>query len=233
MSPKPISEIIIERLKAKNLPYFANSNIFQVLETGDKEKLVDEVTVKFEAVLRSLVIDVDQDPNSKGTARRMAKMYIHEIMGGRYEAEPEAVYFPNKHTGKETGFTGMLVVRSEVKSVCSHHHQPVSGTAYIGIIPSENVIGLSKYSRIVQHLSRRGTLQEELAEDIAQAIIEKTGSKDVAVYIQAEHGCVTNRGIEAHDSTTQTTVLKGAFFSDSAARKEFYDNIQFQMQRHP
>lgn len=230
---KAISETLIQRLKDQGLPYYANSNIHSVMEKGDKELLIDEVSEKFEAVLRSLVIDTEKDPNSKGTARRMAKMYINEIMGGRYEAEPEAVFFPNQHTGKESGFGGMLVVRCEIKSVCSHHHQPVSGTAFIGILPKEHVIGLSKYSRITQHLARRGTLQEELAEDIATAIIEKTNSKDVAVYIQAEHGCVTNRGIEAHDSTTQTTVLRGAFLSDGVLRKEFYDNIQFQLQRHP
>lgn len=230
---KAISEILVQRLQEQNLPFFANSNIHSVMQPGDKELLIDEVAEKFEAVLRSLVIDIDNDPNSRGTALRMSKMYINEIMGGRYEEEPEAVFFPNKHTGKDTGFNGMLVVRTEVKSVCSHHHQPVTGTAFIGIIPKDNVIGLSKYSRITHHLARRGTLQEELAEDIANAIIDKTGSKDVAVYIQAEHGCVTNRGIEAHDSTTQTTVLRGTFFDDNAVRKEFYDNIQFQLQRHP
>lgn len=228
-----MSEILIQRLHDQGMPYYANSNIHAVMEEGDKDRLIEEATEKFEAVLQSLVIDTVNDPNSKGTARRMAKMYINEIMGGRYEPEPEAVFFPNQHTGKDSGFNGMLVVRCEIKSVCSHHHQPVSGTAFIGILPQKNVIGLSKYSRITQHLARRGTLQEELAEDIASAIIDKTGSKDVAVYIQAEHGCVTNRGIEAHDSTTQTTVLRGLFLTDSAMRKEFYDNIQFQLQRHP
>lgn len=228
-----MSEILIQRLHDQGMPYYANSNIHAVMEEGDKDRLIEEATEKFEAVLQSLVIDTVNDPNSKGTARRMAKMYINEIMGGRYEPEPGAVFFPNQHTGKDSGFNGMLVVRCEIKSVCSHHHQPVSGTAFIGILPQKNVIGLSKYSRITQHLARRGTLQEELAEDIASAIIDKTGSKDVAVYIQAEHGCVTNRGIEAHDSTTQTTVLRGLFLTDSAMRKEFYDNIQFQLQRHP
>jgi GTP cyclohydrolase I len=228
-----ISKKIIERLKSKNLPFHSNSNISEVLEEGDRELLIKEVTHKFDAVLRALVIDVDNDPNAKGTAKRLAKMYINEIMGGRYEEEPEAVFFPNKHTGKETGFTGMLVVRTEIKSLCSHHHQPVTGIAYIGILPSENVIGLSKYSRIAHHLARRGTLQEELAEDIANKIIEKTGTQNVAVYIEAQHGCVTNRGIEAHDSTTQTTVLRGHFMSDGVVRKEFYDNIQFQTIRHP
>lgn len=233
MTEQPISEVLKERLRNAGLPFYSNSNISEVIEEGDINLLIDEVTDKFEGVLQSLVIDTENDPNSQETAHRLAKMYINEIMVGRYEPEPKVTFFPNKHTHKETGFGGMLVVRCELKSVCSHHHQPVVGVAYIGILPNDSIIGLSKFTRIAQHLARRGTLQEELAEDIAEAIIEKTGTENVAVYIQAEHGCMTNRGVEAHDSTTQTTVLKGYFLTDSSSRKEFYDNIQFQIMRTP
>lgn len=228
-----ISETLAQRLRDRNLPFHANSNIAAVMEPGDKDLLIEEVAEKFSAVLRALVIDTENDPHSKGTARRIAKMYLNEIMAGRYDPEPTTTFFPNRHTGRDAGFTGMLVVRTEIKSLCSHHHQPVYGLAFIGILPSSTVIGLSKYSRIVQHLARRGTQQEELAEDIADAISARACSEDVAVYLQAEHGCVTNRGIEAHDSTTQTTVLRGLFMSDGILRKEFYDNVQFQLQRHP
>jgi GTP cyclohydrolase I len=121
----------------------------------------------------------------------------------------------------------MLVVRAELKSMCSHHHQPVSGVAYIGIIPAQKVIGLSKYVRIAQHCARRGTLQEELCGDIADAIMEATGSENVAVHIAAEHGCCTNRGIMATSSLTQTTVVHGMFFINSL-KEEFFDNIKLQ-----
>ena len=124
----------------------------------------------------------------------------------------------------------MLVVRSELRSMCSHHHQPVSGVAYIGIIAADKLIGLSKYTRIAQWCARRGTLQEELCNDIAREIMEATGSSDVGVYIQATHGCCENRGIMAHSSLTQTTVLKGSFFQNADTKKEFFDNIKLQQE---
>jgi len=119
-------------------------------------------------------------------------------------------------------------VRSELKSMCSHHHQPVTGTAYIGILAAEKLIGLSKYTRIAQWCARRGTLQEELCNDIAKEIMKATESENVGVYLEAEHGCCTNRGIMAHSSLTQTTVLKGAFNKDPGTKKEFFDNILLQ-----
>ena len=127
----------------------------------------------------------------------------------------------------------MLVVRSELKSVCSHHNQPVSGVAYIGIIPNGKVIGLSKYTRIAQWCARRGTLQEELCNDIAREIEEATNAKNLGVYIQATHGCCENRGIKAHSSLTQTTVLKGSFKEDPGTKKEFMDNIKLQQEFAP
>ena len=127
----------------------------------------------------------------------------------------------------------MLVVRSELRSMCSHHHQPVVGVAYIGILAAHKLIGLSKYTRIAQWCARRGTLQEELCNDIAREIMRATDSKDVGVYIQATHGCCENRGIMAHSSLTQTTVLHGAFRTDSAVKKEFIDNIKLQQDFAP
>jgi GTP cyclohydrolase I len=181
-------------------------------------------------VLDRLLIDRENDPNSQGTARRLAKMYFNEIMAGRYDPAPPATAFPND---SEDCYKGMLVVRSELRSMCSHHHQPVSGVAYIGIIAAEKLIGLSKYTRIAQWCARRGTLQEELANDIAREIERATGAKDLGVYIQAVHGCCENRGIMAHSSLTQTTVLKGAFKDDSGTKKEFMDNIKLQQEFAP
>jgi len=157
-------------------------------------------------------------------------MYFNEIMAGRYEPPPTATAFPNDNS---TAYKGMLVVRSELKSMCSHHHQPVSGVAYIGIIPGEKVIGLSKYTRIAQWCARRGTLQEELCNDIMREIIKATDSEDVGVYIQATHGCCENRGIMAHSSLTQTTVLNGTFIKDPACKQEFFDNIKLQQEFAP
>ena len=220
-----ISQQITARIRNAGGRYWAGDNISSYLHEGDKQALIEELTPKFEAVLDSLVIDRANDPNSQDTGRRLAKMYINELMAGRYDPMPNATAFPNH---MEDRYTGMLVVRSELKSVCSHHHQPVSGVAYIGIIAADTLIGLSKYTRIAQWCARRGTLQEELAMDIAKEISNATGSKDVGVYIQATHGCCENRGIMAHSSLTQTTVLKGAFSDDHGTKKEFMDNIKLQ-----
>jgi GTP cyclohydrolase I len=230
LSDKTISERILERIQASNTRYWAGDNISEFILDSERAELVDELTTKFEGVLDSLLIDRHGDPNSQGTAHRLAKMYIHEIMSGRYDPAPDATAFPND---SEDRYEGMLVVRSELRSMCSHHHQPVAGVAYIGIIAAQKLIGLSKYTRIAQWCSRRGTLQEELANDIAKEIMKATGSENVAVYIQATHGCCENRGIMAHSSLTQTTVLKGAFKDDGNTKKEFFDNIKLQQEFAP
>ena len=218
------------RMKRDGRRFWAGDNISDYMSDAVKEKLIDEATVAFEGVLDALLIDRETDPNSTGTARRLAKMYFNEIMAGRYEPAPEATAFPNDSTDR---YEGMLVVRSELRSMCSHHHQPVSGVAYIGIIAAQKLIGLSKYTRIAQWCARRGTLQEELCIDIANEIMAATASKDVGVYIQATHGCCENRGIMAHSSLTQTTVLRGAFKTDDSVKKEFMDNIKLQQEFAP
>jgi GTP cyclohydrolase IA len=215
------------KLEDAGIRYWAGDNISEVLTTSDKEALIDDATLAFEGVLDALLIDRVNDPNSKGTARRLAKMYYNEIMAGRYDPRPDATAFPNDTSDR---YEGMLVVRSELKSMCSHHHQPVSGVAYIGIIAADKLIGLSKYTRIAQWCARRGTLQEELANDIAREIANATDAKHLGVYIQATHGCCENRGIMASSSLTQTTVLKGSFKDDPGTKKEFFDNIKLQQE---
>jgi GTP cyclohydrolase I len=230
MAKAKTSDKIIKRIKDSNARYFANDNISEFIKDGEKDSLISELAVKFEGVLSSLIIDTDNDPNSNGTAKRLAKMYVNEIMGGRYNQRPDVTAFPNEGDDR---YEGMLVVRSELKSMCSHHHQPVTGVAYIGVIASKKLIGLSKYTRIAQWCATRGTLQEELATHIAREIQKATDSENVGVYIQATHGCCENRGIMAHSSLTQTTVLKGVFFHDDGVKKEFFDNINLQQQHTP
>lgn len=217
---------IISKMKADNHRFWAGDNVSKYITDNVKTLLIEEATEAFETVLDTLLIDRENDPNSKGTAKRLAKMYYKEIMQGRYDPIPAATAFPND---SDTAYTGMLVVRAELNSMCSHHHQPVHGVGYIGILPGNKVIGLSKYTRIAQWCARRGTLQEELCNDICREIIKATGTEDVAVHLALEHGCCTNRGIKAHSSLTQTTVLKG-LFNKSDVKKEFFDNIALQAQ---
>ena len=215
-------------MRADGKRFWAGDNISDYIESDlVKEQLIKEATDAFEQVLDKLLIDRETDPNSQGTAKRLAKMYFNEIMAGRYDPSPDATAFPNDSSDR---YEGMLVVRSELRSMCSHHHQPVVGVAYIGILAAEKLIGLSKYTRIAQWCARRGTLQEELCNDIAREIEKATGAKDLGVYIQAIHGCCENRGIMAHSSLTQTTVLKGAFKNDPGTKKEFFDNIKMQQE---
>ena len=225
-----LSQVIRDKMKNDNKRFWAGDNISDYVSEEDKSTLIAEATVAFEQVLDRLLIDRENDPNSKGTAKRLAKMYFNEIMAGRYDSAPDATAFPNDSADR---YEGMLVVRSELRSMCSHHHQPVSGVAYIGIIAANKLIGLSKYTRIAQWCARRGTLQEELCNDIAREIMKATDSENVGVYIQAVHGCCENRGVMAHSSLTQTTVLKGAFTTDTGTKKEFFDNIKLQQDFAP
>jgi len=228
---RPLSSVIRDSMRASGKRFWAGDNISEFIESDqERQQLIDEATRAFETVLDALLIDRETDPNSRGTARRLAKMYYNEIMGGRYDPAPDATAFPNDSTDR---YEGMLVIRSELRSMCSHHHQPVSGVAYIGIIAANKLIGLSKYTRIAQWCARRGTLQEELCNDIAREIARATDSENIGVYIQATHGCCENRGIMAHSSLTQTTVLRGAFKTDPATKKEFMDNIKLQQEFAP
>lgn len=224
---KHLSQVIRERLKSANKRFFAGDNISEFISEDEKDRLVVELQEKFQGVLDSLIIDTDNDPNSRDTAKRLAKMYIYELMSGRYEPMPDATSFPNE--GHER-FEGMLVVRAELVSMCSHHHQPVKGVAIIGLIPTGNVIGLSKYARIAQWCARRGTLQEDLVNQIAREITKATDTENVAVYVEATHGCMENRGVMAHSSLTQTAVVHGLFHNDSV-KAEFYNHVKMQMSR--
>lgn len=227
MAEKHLSTVIKERLKSANKRFFAGDNISEHLKDGEVDQLVVELTDKFKGVLDTLLIDTENDPNSKDTAKRLAKMYLYELMAGRYEPMPDVTSFPNE--GHER-FEGMLVVRAELVSMCSHHHQPVKGVAIIGIIPTGYVIGLSKYARIAQWCARRGTLQEELANQIARQIMTATDTENVGVHLNMIHGCMENRGVMAHSSMTQTAVVHGLFHNDSV-KAEFYNHVKMQMSR--
>ena len=224
---RPLSEVIRERLKQNKVRFFASDNISDYISQEERDHLVNELESKFASVLDSLIIDRENDPNSHDTARRLAKMYVYELMDGRYTPRPTSTSFPNEGSDR---FEGMLCVRAELTSMCSHHHQPVRGVAIIGIIPTGRVIGLSKYVRIAQWCARRGQLQEDLVNQIAKEIMSSCDTENVAVYIQMTHGCMENRGVEAHSSLTQTAVVHGLFHNDSV-KAEFFNNVKLQLSK--
>ena len=219
--------LIKQRITEAKASYKACDNISEYIKEGELPLLVEEVQSSFEDVLNTLIIDVENDNNSRDTARRLAKMYVYELMEGRYQPRPKVTAFPNKGHDR---FEGMLTVKAEITSMCSHHHQPVKGVAIIGLIPTGEVIGLSKYVRIAQWCARRGQLQEELCNQIAREIMTATDTENVGVYVEATHGCMEHRGVMAHSSLTQTTVVHGLFHND-AVKSEFMNNIKNQM-RH-
>ena len=127
-----ISDVIKDRIDDAGARYWANDNISEFISEDEKWELIDELEEKFRGVLSSLIIDQSEDPNSIGTARRLAKMYVNETMAGRHDPQPPVTAFPNDDA--DTRYGGMIVVRSEIKSMCSHHHQPVSGVAYSKVL---------------------------------------------------------------------------------------------------
>ena len=211
------SEKIRQRLKEKGIRFHSNDNIADFLEGDDIEKLQKEVEESFSGVLDALVIDTENDHNTKETARRVAKMYMKEIFAGRFISPPKVTSFPNM--GYRSLYTSGPI---SVKSTCAHHFQNIVGNAWIGIIPNGKVIGLSKFNRIVHHIAERPQIQEEMTTQIAEALQEYAHTKNIAVVVKAEHHCMTHRGVREHESDMTTAIMLGHFKEDPATRDEFY-----------
>ena len=215
----PVSVKIRERLLAARKRFNANDNIADFIEPGELEKLLDEVTVKMEGVLDSLVIDTERDHNTKDTARRVAKMYVGEVFKGRYVKPPAITEFPNAERLNELMIVGPITVRS----ACSHHFCPVIGTLWIGVLPNEhtNVIGLSKSARLAEWVMGRPQIQEAAVVQLADLIMEKTQPDGLAIVMEASHFCMGWRGVKDLDSKMINSVMRGAFLKDAALRREF------------
>lgn len=215
----PVSVKIRERIKAARQRAHANDNIAQFLQPGELELLLNEVEAKMQGVLDSLVIDTDNDHNTQDTARRVAKMYLLEVFKGRYVPAPSITEFPNAEHLNELMIVGPLTVRS----ACSHHFCPVMGQIWIGIMPNQhtNVIGLSKYARLVDWVMNRPQIQEEAVIQLADLIMEKTQPDGLAIVMEASHFCMSWRGVREPDSKMINSVMRGVFLKDSALRREF------------
>ncbi len=198
--------------------HFANDTIYTYLDPGDVKLIECEVAEAFEDVLKALVINTKDDHNTKDTARRVAKMFVHEIFRGRYYPPPEVTAFPNAKEYDQIYMSGPM----SINSTCAHHFQPITGQAYVGIFPGEKVIGLSKFNRMVDWVSSRPQIQEEMTEQIADMIEEETEAKGVAVVIKAEHFCMTARGVKEHESEMMTSVLRGMFLRNTSMKTEFF-----------
>ncbi len=219
----PVSVKIRERLAAARKRYNANDNIAEFLQPGELEKLLDEVEQKMQGVLDSLVIDTAKDHNTRTTARRVAKMYVNEVFKGRYTQAPAITEFPNAEHLNELMIVGPITVRS----ACSHHFCPVIGKIWIGVLPNEhtNVIGLSKYARLVDWVMGRPQIQEEAVVQLADLIMEKTQPDGLAIVMEASHFCMSWRGVREMDSKMLNSVMRGVFLKDPNLRREFLSLI--------
>ena len=219
----PVSVKIRERLAAAKKRFNANDNISQFIQPGELEKLLDEVEIKMQGVLSSMVIDTDGDHNTNNTARRVAKMYLNEVFKGRYLPVPAVTEFPNAEHLNELMIVGPITVRS----ACSHHFCPVIGKVWIGVLPNEhtNVIGLSKYARLAEWVMGRPQIQEEAVVQLADLIMEKTSPDGLAIVMEATHFCMGWRGVKDLDSKMINSVMRGVFLKDPNLRREFLSLI--------
>ena len=221
-----VSETIRYRIKEAGADFRCNNNISDYIEEGEMEVLQDEVESCVQNLLHTLVIDTERDHNTQDTARRVAKMYMKEIFRGRYDPMPKITAFPN--LGYQSMYTSGPI---SVKSTCAHHFQNIVGNAWIGIIPNDEVIGLSKFNRLVHHIAERPQIQEEMTSQIADALVQFAKTPNIAVVVKAEHMCMTHRGVREHESDMTTAIMRGAFFDDPAAKQEFY-SICMSMKGH-
>jgi GTP cyclohydrolase I len=212
------SDELRKRMSTIKHKHFANDTIYTYLDPGDVKLIECEVAEAFEDVLKALVINTTDDHNTKDTARRVAKMFVHEIFRGRYYPPPEVTAFPNAKQYDQIYMSGPM----SINSTCAHHFQPITGKAYVGIFPGDKVIGLSKFNRMVDWVVSRPQIQEEMTEQIADMIEEETAAKGVAVVIKAEHFCMTARGVKEHESEMLTSVLRGMFLRNTSMKTEFF-----------
>ncbi len=219
----PISVAIRRRIEKARKRFHANDNISEFIEPGELDQLQEEVAEKMKAVLDSMVIDTQNDHNTNDTARRVAKMYLKEIFGGRYRDEPPITEFPNVEHLNELMIIGPITVRS----ACSHHLCPVIGKVWVGVLPNEhtNVIGLSKYVRLTEWIMARPQIQEEAVVQLADLIQDKTQPDGLAVVMKATLYCMAWRGVKDMGSKMVNSVMRGAFLKDPNLRREFLSLI--------
>ena len=214
----PASERIHARLAAAGRRFHANDNIADFIEQDELRDLEDEVTTQMQGLLETLVIDTRSDHNTRGTARRVARMFLHEVFRGRYHPMPAVTEFPNAEKLNELMIIGPITVRS----ACSHHLVPILGKLWIGVLPSEqsNLVGLSKYSRIADWVMSRPQIQEEAVMQLADLLETRLRPDGLAIVLEADHYCTQWRGVKDEAHMTNS-VMRGQFLVNPELRREF------------
>ncbi|WP_440216865.1 GTP cyclohydrolase I [Chromobacterium piscinae] len=214
-----VSQRIRYRLQKAGARFHANDNISAFIEEGELDELQEEVQAKLRGVLESLVIDTANDHNTQDTAKRVAKMFVREVFHGRYVSMPASTEFPNVEHLNELMIIGPITVRS----ACSHHLCPIIGRVWVGVLPNEhsNLIGLSKYVRLIDWIMTRPQIQEEAVSQIAELLMKKLHPDGLAIVMEADHFCMHWRGVKDSNSKMTNSVMRGAFLTNPDLRKEF------------
>jgi len=163
--------------------------------------------------LRALGVELDSE-SLRGTPGRMARAYAELFTPRPFDLTT----FPN-----DEGYDELVLARDiPVRSVCEHHLLPFTGVAHVGYLPGDRILGLSKLARVVEHFACRPQVQERLTKQIAGWLGEQLAPKGVGVVIEAEHTCMTLRGVQATGSSTVTSTLVGTLREDARSRQEFF-----------
>ena len=198
----------------------ANQELDAPLTAEQKAAMIEAAAHKMAELLDILRIDHRSDPNTYDTPRRVARMYVDELLAGRYSAPPSITEFDSAESFDDLIVSGPI----ELRSTCAHHLMPIYGTAIIGVVPAVDgrIIGLSKYDRVVDHFARRFQVQEELTRQIGNYLMEATAPRGLAVRLRAVHMCKTHRGVLAsHNSHMISSAYYGELKDDERLKGEF------------
>ena len=217
-----ISQTIRDRVTAANAPFFANDNISNFIHEGELLLLQEELELKFEDVLQSMIIDTSNDHNTKETAKRAAKMYLNEIFKGRYLPIPTFTDFPNAKNLDEMYMLGPI----QVNSTCSHHLLPVIGKVWVGVLAGDRVLGISKFSRIADWIMSRPHIQEEAVIMLADELERILKPNGIAIYMEAAHLCMRVRGVKEAETEMTNIVVRGEFRTNPSLKYEFLNSIK-------
>lgn len=215
-----LNELTIEEIGNEHVGTSYNTPLKSDAFDMDDDLKMNLIEDKFRDIMEIMGLDLTDDSLS-GTPKRVAKMYIKEIFSGLNPAnKPKIALFDNKYKYNE------MLVEKDITfySNCEHHFVPIIGKAHVAYISNGQVIGLSKINRIVEYYAKRPQVQERLTVQIANELKEILGTEDVAVVIDAEHLCVSSRGIKDVNSSTVTAQFHGKF-KEEATRTEFLGYI--------
>jgi GTP cyclohydrolase I len=187
------------------------------------EEKINNIAQLFSQIMQELGLNM-QDPSLIDTPKRVAKMYVNELCA----AQTGVAEFPNLTTFPNTEDNNQMVIVGPIQfnSLCEHHFVPFVGSAYVAYIPKDSIVGLSKFSRLIQYCSAKPQVQERLTAEIAKQLIAKVGP-DVAVTLKAKHLCCSIRGAKDPNSETVTSYLNGMFLSVHGVKEEFQKFIQW------